>query len=88
MNEDPYAEKIWLKNYDKDVPSSIDYPKINVYEFLDNSANDFGSRTAIWFMKNKISYKNLKDIADRVYYELLRNFKGRWNCNRLLSITY
>ena len=71
MNEDPYAEKIWLKNYDKDVPSSIDYPKINVYEFLDNSAKDFGSRTAIWFMKNKISYKNLKDIADRLATALI-----------------
>ena len=71
MNEDPYAEKIWLKNYDKDVPSSIDYPKINVYEFLDNSANDFGSRTAIWFMKNKISYKNLKDNADRLATALI-----------------
>ena len=71
MNEDPYAEKIWLKNYDKNVPNSIDYPKINVYEFLDNSAKDFGSRTAIWFMKNKISYKNLKDIADRLATALI-----------------
>lgn len=66
MSEDPYAEKVWVKNYDKGVPSSIDYPKINVYEFLDNSADDFGSRTALWFMKNKISYKKLKDIADRL----------------------
>jgi long-chain acyl-CoA synthetase len=71
MNEDPYAEKVWLKNYDKNVPNSIDYPKINVYEFLDNSAKDFGSRTAIWFMKNKISYKNLKDIADRLATALI-----------------
>ncbi|MFW9972002.1 MAG: long-chain fatty acid--CoA ligase [Candidatus Odinarchaeota archaeon] len=66
MIEDPYANKVWVKNYDKGVPSSIDYPKINVYEFLDNSAKDFGSRTAIWFMKNKISYKSLKDIAERL----------------------
>ncbi len=66
MIEDPYAEKIWIKNYDKGVPGTIDYPEINVYEFLDNAAKDFGSRTAIWFMKNKISYKSLKDIADRL----------------------
>ena len=66
MSEDPYAEKIWIKSYDEGVPSSIDYPEINVYEFLDNSAKDYGSRTAIWFMKNKISYKNLKDIAERL----------------------
>ncbi|MFX1326867.1 MAG: long-chain fatty acid--CoA ligase [Promethearchaeota archaeon] len=66
MNIDPYAEKVWLKNYDKGVPGTIDYPEMNVYEFLDNSAKDFGSRTAIWFMKNKISYKNLKDLTERL----------------------
>jgi long-chain acyl-CoA synthetase len=66
MSENPYAEKPWLKNYDEGVPSHIDYPEMNVYEFLDNSAKDFGGRTAIWFMKNKISYKKLKDTADRL----------------------
>ena len=66
MSEDPYGEKIWLKNYDEGVPSSIDYPEMNVFEFLDNSAKEFGGRTAIWFMKNKVSYKKLKDIADRL----------------------
>ena len=66
MSEDPYATKPWLKNYDPEVPPSIDYPKINIYEFLDNSTDDFGSRTAIWFMKNKISYKKLKELAERL----------------------
>jgi long-chain acyl-CoA synthetase len=66
MSEDPYATKPWLKNYDPKVPPSIDYPKINIYEFLDNSADDFGSRTAIWFMKNKISYKKLKELSERL----------------------
>ncbi len=66
MSEDPYSDKPWVKNYDEGVPATIDYPEINVYEFLDNSAKDFGGRTAIWFLKNKISYKKLKDIADRL----------------------
>ncbi len=66
MSEDPYAEKIWVKNYDKGVPSTIDYPEMNVFEFLDNSAKEFGGRTAIWFMKNKISYKKLKDLTERL----------------------
>ncbi|MCJ7650257.1 MAG: hypothetical protein MUP85_16735, partial [Candidatus Lokiarchaeota archaeon] len=62
MSENPYTEKTWLKNYDPGVPPHIDYPKINIYEFLDKSASDFGGRTAIWFLKNKISYKSLKDL--------------------------
>jgi len=66
MSEDPYTIKPWLKNYDTGVPPSIDYPKINIYEFLDNSADEFGSRTAIWFMKNKISYKKLKELSERL----------------------
>jgi long-chain acyl-CoA synthetase len=66
MSQDPYVEKPWLKNYDKGVPAHIDYPEINVYEFLDDSADKFGGRTAIWFLKNKISYKKLKEIAERL----------------------
>ncbi|MFX1575256.1 MAG: long-chain fatty acid--CoA ligase [Promethearchaeota archaeon] len=71
MSEDPYATKPWLKNYDEGVPHSIEYPEMNVYEFLENSAKEFGGRTAIWFMKNKISYKKLKDITDRLATALI-----------------
>jgi long-chain acyl-CoA synthetase len=66
MSEDIYSEKPWLKNYDKGVPAHIDYPEMNIYEFLVNSAKQFSSRTAIWFMKNKISYNKLDDITDRL----------------------
>jgi long-chain acyl-CoA synthetase len=66
MSEDIYSQKPWLKNYDEGVPSHIDYPEINIYEFLKNSADKHGSRTAIWFLKNKISYKKLDDITDRL----------------------
>ena len=66
MTEDIYSQKPWLKNYDEGVPTHIDYPEINVLEFLKNSADKHGSRTAIWFLKNKISYKKLDDITDRI----------------------
>ncbi|MHA1276907.1 MAG: long-chain-fatty-acid--CoA ligase [Candidatus Helarchaeota archaeon] len=66
MNEDPYAEKPWLKNYDEGVPSHIDYPVMNLYEILDNTAKDFGRRTAIWFQGRKISYKEFKNISERL----------------------
>jgi long-chain acyl-CoA synthetase len=66
LSEDVYKAKPWLKNYDKGVPAHIDYPEINIYEFLVNSAKNFGSRTALWFLKNKIAYKKLDDITDRL----------------------
>ncbi len=66
MSEDPYADKRWLKHYDEDVPAEIDFPEINLYELLDNAARDFGKKTAIWFQKRKISYKEFKDMAERL----------------------
>jgi long-chain acyl-CoA synthetase len=65
-DENPYAAKPWLKFYDKGVPAHIDYPEIPLYEFLDRSAKDFGGRTAIWFLNRKISYKEFKDVVDRL----------------------
>jgi long-chain acyl-CoA synthetase len=65
-DENPYAAKPWLKFYDKGVPAHIDYPKIPLYEFLDKAAKDFGGRTSIFFLKRKMSYKEFKDIADRL----------------------
>ncbi len=66
MSENPYAKKPWLKSYDKEVPPHIDYPEHNIYKFLDDNAKDFGRRTAIWFMKRKITYNEFKDVADRL----------------------
>jgi long-chain acyl-CoA synthetase len=66
MSENPYAEKPWVKFYDEGVPAHIEYPEMNIYKFLDDSTENFGSRTAIWFLKNKISYKKFKDISDRL----------------------
>ena len=66
MSEDPYAAKPWLKHYDEGVPEHIDYPIMNLYKILDNTANEFGNNTAIWFQKKKVSYKEFKDITDRL----------------------
>jgi long-chain acyl-CoA synthetase len=66
MSENPYAAKPWLKHYDDDVPAEVEIPEKNIYEFLDDTTKEFGGRTAIWFMKNKISYKKFKDISERL----------------------
>ena len=63
MSNDPYVEKPWLKFYDEGGPTEIDFPEMNISQFLDNAAKEFGSRTAIWFLEHKISYKKFKDIS-------------------------
>ncbi len=42
LENNPYIGKPWLSHYDEGIPTSIDYPEMNIYEFLDNSANEFG----------------------------------------------
>jgi long-chain acyl-CoA synthetase len=66
LSDDPYASKPWVKFYDEGVPIEVDIPEMNIYELLDNAAEEFGSRTAIWFLEHKISYKNFKKYADRL----------------------
>ncbi|MFW9988315.1 MAG: AMP-binding protein, partial [Candidatus Odinarchaeota archaeon] len=66
LENNPYTGKPWINHYDKGLPASINYPEMNIYEFLDNSAKEFGDRTAIWFIKEKISYEKLKDFTDRL----------------------
>ena len=55
MSDNPYAAKPWLQHYDDGVAAEVNIPEMNISEFLDNSTKEFGSRTAIWFLKNKIS---------------------------------
>jgi long-chain acyl-CoA synthetase len=71
MSNDPYKEKPWLKFYDEGVPTEIDFPEINISQFLDDGAKEFGGRTAIWFLEHKLSYKKLKDHADRLATALI-----------------
>ncbi|MFX1238662.1 MAG: long-chain fatty acid--CoA ligase [Promethearchaeota archaeon] len=66
MIKNPYASKFWVKNYDDGVPAEVEVPEINVYEFLDNTAKNFGKKPAIYFLKNRINYKKLKDLTDRL----------------------
>ncbi|MFX0021773.1 MAG: long-chain fatty acid--CoA ligase [Candidatus Hermodarchaeota archaeon] len=64
--ENPYAAKPWTKFYDPDVPTEIELPEKNIYEILDDITEEFGSKTAIWFMKNKITYKKFKEITEKL----------------------
>jgi long-chain acyl-CoA synthetase len=42
-------EKVWLKEYEKDVPATIDYPKVPVHRFLEDSAAKYPDKTALIF---------------------------------------
>ncbi len=58
-------EKIWLRSYDKGVPQSIDYPKATLNNFLDQAADEVPDVTAIIFQDLKISYSELRKLANQ-----------------------
>jgi len=60
-----YMEKPWLKYYPEGVPNEVDIPDISVPEIFDQMAEKYGSKTALIFYGNKISYKKLKELIDR-----------------------
>jgi long-chain acyl-CoA synthetase len=64
-------EKVWLKQYDKGVPATIDYPQITLNRRLEDTAKRFPDSTAIIFPgafrdDHKLSYRQLNDGADRM----------------------
>lgn len=51
--------KTWLTSYPDEVPHTIEYPKIPLYQFLINAANSYPENDAIHFLGKKIKYKDL-----------------------------
>jgi long-chain acyl-CoA synthetase len=60
-----YLAKPWLKNYDKEVPHSIDYPIIPIHQILYDTARDYPDRIAMDFMGRKWTFKGSKEESDR-----------------------
>jgi long-chain acyl-CoA synthetase len=61
MNERP-----WVKNYDKGVPATIEYPAGPVFQFLDNAAQKYPDRACTIFHGAEISYKEMNAITDHI----------------------
>jgi len=60
-----YEERPWLKFYLKEVPSDVDIPEQSVVETFDKATDKWKDKTALIFYGRKISYRELRDQADR-----------------------
>jgi long-chain acyl-CoA synthetase len=49
----------WFKFYDKHVPQSLDYPRITIYQLLEDARSKYSSQTATIFYGAKYSYAEL-----------------------------
>ena len=61
-----YLSKPWLKYYTKGVPAEIDIPEISVPELFDQVVQKYGNKTALIFYGKKITYRELKELVDRL----------------------
>jgi long-chain acyl-CoA synthetase len=56
-------ERPWLKSYEKGVPHHIEYPRVPLYQVLDDTARDFPSLDAVIFQGKRIRYGELAGWA-------------------------
>ena len=59
-------DKPWIKNYDKGVPTTIEYPKGPIFQFLDYAAQKYPDRACTIFKGAAVSYKEMNAITDHI----------------------
>ncbi|MGH2621384.1 MAG: AMP-binding protein, partial [Anaerolineales bacterium] len=59
-------QRIWHKQYDVGVPSTIEVPEIPLHAFLEQSAQAYPDRTCTVFKGAKLSYRQMDQLADRL----------------------
>jgi long-chain acyl-CoA synthetase len=57
-------EKAWIKNYDKGVPTTIDYPQAPLFHFLEEAAKKYPEKACTIFKGATISFKEMDEITD------------------------
>jgi long-chain acyl-CoA synthetase len=56
-------ESVWLSDYPKQVPVSIDYREIPLYQALDEAATDFSEQRALGFLGKHMTFREVCDEA-------------------------
>jgi long-chain acyl-CoA synthetase len=49
-------EKVWLQNYEPEVPHSIDYPPLSLYQLFQKTAEKYKQQPAVHFMGRDLNY--------------------------------
>jgi len=63
-------ERPWLKSYEKEVPATIQYPKVPLFKLLTESAKRFPKKTATIFYGSRLSYEQLDEMTNRFAHAL------------------
>ena len=66
------SERPWLRQYDSDVPASLDYPAVRVDELLRRTAARYPDHDALVFFGRRTTYRALDEAVDRLATGLRR----------------
>lgn len=58
-------QKPWLKFYPPEIPTSIDYPEIPLYQFLTDTAKEFPHNETLYFMGKRMNYSEILKLSYR-----------------------
>jgi len=64
--EEEMDERPWLKQYDKGVPFTIDYPPVPLFYFLEEAARKYPDTPCTIFKGAKITYKEMDELTNRL----------------------
>ena len=59
-------DRPWLNRYDIGVPQSIDYPKVPLFHFLEESARKYPTTPCTIFKGAKLSYSEINELSYRL----------------------
>ena len=62
---DVYAQKPWLKSYDKHVPANLQYPDKPFWETLEPAFKGFPDRVGLYYMGTPFTYKQIDEMSNR-----------------------
>jgi len=68
-----YADKPWLKHYDKGVQPTVEVPSHTILDMLDQSARKHPAHPAINFKGKALTYRQFKEETDAIAAALVAN---------------
>ncbi len=69
---DIYTEKPWLKNYDKNVPPSLEYEEKTFAEKFREVVEKYPDKTALIYMGKQITYTELDLLSNQLAHYLIK----------------
>jgi long-chain acyl-CoA synthetase len=59
-------ERPWFKHYESEVPKSIEYPEVPLYNFIENAAAKYPDQACAIFKGSVITYAEMDEIINRL----------------------